>query len=89
LLVRLLDFTPKWTARKGPLNCKGPIATATYPWKRLSLEEIEGYRYRRLGQIPRRWSAGDLDGMLRSRGPAVLLQSFTRSNGSACEDIAV
>jgi len=31
------------------------------------LEEIEGYRYRRIGQIKRRLSAGDLDGALRRK----------------------
>jgi len=34
---------------------------------RISLEEIEGHRYRRLGQIKRRLSAGDLDGTLRAK----------------------
>ena len=33
----------------------------------ISLEEIEGHRYRRLGQIKRRLSAGDLDGTLRAK----------------------
>jgi hypothetical protein len=32
-----------------------------------SLKEIEGYRYRRIGQIKRRLLAGDLDGALRRK----------------------
>jgi hypothetical protein len=80
----LPNFTPKWTARKGAAQLY-----EAYRDRDISLEEIEGYLYRRLGQITRRLSAGDLDGMLHRRAAPSLLQGFTRSNGSACEDISV
>lgn len=62
-IARVLpNFAPQWTARKGA----GQLYEA-YRDHGISLDEIEGYRYRRLGQIKRRLSAGDLDGSLRRK----------------------
>ena len=58
----LPNFSPQWTARKGAAQLY-----KAYSDHGISLEEIEGHRYRRLGQIKRRLSAGDLDGMLRAK----------------------
>jgi nucleoside-diphosphate-sugar epimerase len=58
----LPSFAPQWTARKGAAQLY-----EAYRDRGISLEEIEGYRYRRIGQIKRRLSAGDLDGALRRK----------------------
>ena len=58
----LPNFAPQWTARKGAAQLY-----EAYRDRGISLEEIEGYRYRRLGQIKRRLSAGDLDDTLRRK----------------------
>ena len=54
------NFVPQWTARKGASELY-----EAYRRQGISLEEIEGYRYRRIGQIKRRIAAGHLDGSLR------------------------
>jgi nucleoside-diphosphate-sugar epimerase len=56
----LPSFVPQWTAHKGAAELY-----EAYRRRGISLEEIEGYRYRRIGQIKRRIAAGDLDGALR------------------------
>jgi nucleoside-diphosphate-sugar epimerase len=60
-IARVLPaFAPQWNARKG--------ATELYEAYRshgISVEDIEGHRYRRIGQIKRLLSAGKLDGALR------------------------
>lgn len=56
----LPNFVPQWTARKGAAELY-----EAYSDRGISLEEIEGYRYRRIGQIKRLLAAGDLDGALR------------------------
>jgi nucleoside-diphosphate-sugar epimerase len=58
----LPNFAPQWTARKGAAQLYKAFSDHG-----ISLEEIEGYRYRRLGQIKRRLSAGDLDSTLRRK----------------------
>jgi nucleoside-diphosphate-sugar epimerase len=58
----LPNFAPQWTARKGAVELY-----EAYRDRGISLEEIEGYRYRRIGQIKRRLSAGELDGALRQK----------------------
>jgi len=58
----LPNFAPQWTARKGAAQLY-----KAYSIHGITLEEIEGHRYRRLGQIKRRLSAGDLDGTLRRK----------------------
>jgi dTDP-D-glucose 4,6-dehydratase len=55
----LPNFAPQWTARKGAVELYEAFRD-----RAISLEEIEGYRYRRIGQIKRRLSAGELDGAL-------------------------
>src|SRR5262245_14456493 len=60
-IARVLpNFAPQWTARKGAAQLY-----EAYRDYGITLEEIEGYRYRRIGQIKRRIAAGDLDGALR------------------------
>jgi nucleoside-diphosphate-sugar epimerase len=58
----LPNFAPQWTARKGAVELY-----EAYRDRGITLEEIEGYRYRRIGQIKRRLSAGELDGALRQK----------------------
>jgi nucleoside-diphosphate-sugar epimerase len=58
----LPSFKPQWTARKGAAELYD-----AYCRRGISLEEIEGYRYRRIGQLKRRLSAGDIDGALRTK----------------------
>ena len=58
----LPNFVPKWTARKGAVELYD-----AYRRLGISLQEIEGYRYRRIGQIQRRLAAGEFDGALRKR----------------------
>jgi nucleoside-diphosphate-sugar epimerase len=58
----LPNFVPQWTARKGAAQLY-----EAYKDRGITLEEIEGYRYRRIGQIKRLLDAGDLDGTLRRR----------------------
>jgi nucleoside-diphosphate-sugar epimerase len=62
-IARVLpSFVPQWTARKGAAQLY-----EAYKDRGISLEEIEGHRYRRIGQIKRLLAAGDLDGALRRR----------------------
>jgi nucleoside-diphosphate-sugar epimerase len=58
----LPSFVPQWTAPKGAVELY-----EAYRDRGISMEEIEGYRYRRIGQIKRRLLAGDLDGNLRRK----------------------
>jgi hypothetical protein len=58
----LPNFTPQWTARKGAAQLYKAHSEHC-----ISSEEIEGHRYRRLGQIRRRLSAGGLDDTLRPK----------------------
>jgi nucleoside-diphosphate-sugar epimerase len=58
----LPNFVPQWTARRGAAQLY-----QAYRDRGISLEDIEGYRYRRIGQIKRRLGAGELDGALRQR----------------------
>lgn len=55
----LPNFVPQWTARKGAAQLY-----EAYKDRGISLEEIEGYRYRRIGQIKRLLAAGNLDSAL-------------------------
>jgi len=54
------NFVPQWTARKGAAELYEACRR-----RGISLDEIEGCRYRRIGQIMRRIAAGDLAGALR------------------------
>lgn len=58
----LPSFKPQWTARKGAVQLYEAFRD-----RGITLDEIEGYRYRRLGQIKRELSEGRLDGTLRRR----------------------
>jgi nucleoside-diphosphate-sugar epimerase len=56
----LPGFQPKWTARTGARQLYEAFRDA-----RITLEEVEGWRYRRIGQIKKLMAAGQLDGQLR------------------------
>jgi len=56
----LPNFVPQWTARKGAAQL-----FEAFKARGIALEEIEGFRYRRIGQIKRRLAAGELDDALR------------------------
>ena len=58
----LPNFAPQWTARKGAVQLYEAFRD-----RGITLDEIEGYRYRRLGQIKRQLSEGHLDGALRRK----------------------
>jgi nucleoside-diphosphate-sugar epimerase len=52
----LPTFEPKWTARKGAQQLYHSLAE-----HKITVDEIEGWRYRRIGQIKRLLEAGELD----------------------------
>ena len=53
-------FKPRWNARKGAAELY-----EAYKKHGISVEDIEGHRYRRIGEIKRLLSSGKLDGALR------------------------
>ena len=53
-------FKPRWDARKGAAELY-----EAYTSRGISVEDIEGHRYRRIGEIKRLLSSGMLDGALR------------------------
>lgn len=53
-------FKPQWNARKGAAQLY-----EAYKKHGISVEDIEGHRYRRIGEIKRLLSSGKLDGALR------------------------
>jgi nucleoside-diphosphate-sugar epimerase len=55
-------FQPRWTARAGARQLYEAFREA-----RITLDDVEGWRYRRIGQIKRLMQAGRLDGSLRWR----------------------
>jgi nucleoside-diphosphate-sugar epimerase len=60
-IARVLpSFRPQWTARKGAAELY-----EAYKRRGISVEDIEGHRYRRIGEIKRLLSSGKLDGALR------------------------
>jgi nucleoside-diphosphate-sugar epimerase len=58
----LPNFQPQWTARKGAQELYEAFKQA-----RITLEDIEGFRYRRIGQIKRLIEAGRVGADLRWR----------------------
>jgi hypothetical protein len=56
----LPEFTPQWTARDGARQLYEAFAS-----RGITLEEIEGWRFRRIGQIKRLMDAADLGPDLR------------------------
>jgi len=56
-------FRPQWNARKGATELYD-----AYMSRGLSIDEVEGHRYRRIGQIKRLLASGELDGALRWKG---------------------
>jgi nucleoside-diphosphate-sugar epimerase len=56
----LPTFKPQWNARKGAAELY-----EAYKNHGISVEDIEGHRYRRIGEIKRLLSSGKLDGALR------------------------
>jgi len=56
----LPTFAPQWDARKGAIELY-----ESYRSNGISVEDIEDYRYRRIGQIKRLLSSGKLDSALR------------------------
>jgi len=62
-IARVLPaFKPRWTAREGARQLYAAFREA-----RITLEDIEGFRFRRIGQIKRLQQAGRLDPSLRWR----------------------
>jgi nucleoside-diphosphate-sugar epimerase len=65
-IARTLEgFKPKWTARDGARQLYEAFAE-----RGITLEEIEGWRYRRLGRIGKLMDGGQLGPDLRWTGPA-------------------
>lgn len=58
----LPHYSPQWTARKGAAEL-----FQAYKTRGISLQEIEGHRYRRIGQIKRLLEGGNVDSALRSK----------------------
>jgi len=61
---RVLDFTPKWTARRGAEQLRD-----AYLDNQLSFEEFTGTRYLRINRVQQLQEAGALDAELRWRLP--------------------
>ena len=60
-IARMLPaFAPQWNARKGAAELY-----EAYRSRGISIDDIEGHRYRRIGQIKRLLSSGKLDTALR------------------------
>jgi nucleoside-diphosphate-sugar epimerase len=59
----LPEFQPRWTAREGARQLYEAFREA-----RITLDDFEGWRYRRIGQIKRLLAAGRLDATLRWKG---------------------
>ena len=60
ILAALPGFTPRWTARDGARQLYEAFAE-----RGITLDEIEGWRFRRIGQIKRLMDAAELRPDLR------------------------